>query len=414
MTRNDDATFDGSTRLSRRRVLAGSTAGFAAALAGCLGDDGDGDGSDADGGSPSPPETTDSDSVPQQPQVTDPPEAVYLPTHRESMVHLDPIEAGPYTVGPMLTYPHTFWLVTGSSVEEVRPEGQGVHLMFSVWDTETEAVLPVDVGAQMRLLREGEVVDTRSPWPMISQTMGFHFGDNVPLGELGTYTVEVDLTPITARRTGEFAERFESRQSATFEFEFDQVFQREVVGGVEFLDESEWGEPGALEPMGGTGEDADGESAQDTHEGGSDMGEDEGGSDMDGHGDHEIPFSALPPADAYPGRSLGEPSSGDATFVVRHLTDTHLSDDGYLLVSPRTPYNRVPLADMALSVSGALEGELVQTLDSEVGHHYGLAGSLSPGDTVELRVESPPQVARHQGYETAFLDMPAMSVEVPE
>lgn len=410
MTPND-SRFDDSTHLSRRRLIAGSSLSAVAALAGCL-NTGGSDGSDDDESTPAPPETTESEDVPQTPTVENPPEAVYKPTHREAMVHLDPVEAGPYTLGPMLTYPHTFWLVTGRQGEEVRPDSEGIHLMFSVWDTETGTVLPVDVGAEIRLLRDGDVVDTRSPWPMISQSMGFHFGDNVPLPEHGRYTVEVDLNPIGVRRTGAFEGRFESRESASFEVEFDREFQRQVVSEVEFLDEDEWGAEGALEPMGGGESDHDSERAQDAHDGDSDMHAGEDG--QDDHGSHEMGFSALPPADSYPGRALGEPTSGDARFVVRYLSATHLSEEGYLLVSPRTPYNRVPLADMALSVSGAVEGKLTQTLDSDLGHHYGLEASLSAGDSVEILVESPPQVARHQGYETAFLEMPSTTVEVPE
>jgi hypothetical protein len=294
------------------------------------------------------------------------------------MRHLDPIEAGDYTVGPMLTYPHRFWTVTGEQTQEVLPENPGVHLMITIWDSETETVLPVDIGAEVRTHKDGTPIDTRSPWPMISQTMGFHFGDNIPLPEDGTYTVEVGLNPMTARRTGSFADRFETDETLSFEFEWNQEFRREVVDGVEYLDEEQWGQPGALEPMGGM-----------------------------------MPFSALPPADSYPGVSLGTKESGDVTFVVTYIEDTRLSDEGYLLVSSRTPYNRVPLADMALSVTGAIEGDLVQTIDSEFGHHYGLSGTLEPGDSIELAVESPPQVARHRGYETAFLEMETMTIEVP-
>jgi hypothetical protein len=36
------------------------------------------------------------------------------------------------------------------------------------------------------------------------------------------------------------------------------------------------------------------------------------------------------------------------------------------------------------------------------------------GDEIEMQIDSPPQAARHQGYETAFLDMPAVTVSVPE
>ena len=405
-------------RLSRRTFLAAGAA-TTGALAGCIGgDDEDGNGNGGNGtngdegdGEPSSPDVVNSSNAPTTPSVEDPPDAVYLPTHQESMEHLQTVEAGEYAVMPMLTYPHKFWLVSGTEREAVTPDSTGVHLMATVWDAETGEVLPVDTGAQLRLTRDGGLVDQRAPWPMISQTMGFHFGDNVPLPEQGTYTVEFDLTPLggdTVRKTGEFADRFTEPRTVRFEFEFDQEFQESIVNGVEYLDEDRWGEPGALDPMAGMG-------------GMDDNGGDSGGMDDGGEGDGSeggmemsMPFSDLQPADAYPGEDLGTPTSGDATFVVRYLTETRLSEDsGYLLVSPRTPYNRVPLADMALSVEGALEGELVQTLDSEVGHHYGIAGDLASGEQLELVVESPPQVARHRGYETAFLEMPSMGVEVP-
>jgi hypothetical protein len=135
------------------------------------------------------------------------------------------------------------------------------------------------------------------------------------------------------------------------------------------------------------------------------------GSAHAGHG----PSSQLPPAAEYPGTALGTPSSGDATFVVRSLDEHRLADgDDYLLVSPRTPYNRYPLPDMSLTVIDSEERTLVQTLDSELGHHYGTPVQLSPGDTFEVLVNAPPQIARHRGYETAFLRMEPMSVEVPQ
>jgi len=386
MTRHTRRRTD---RLSRRAFLAAGAAATGA-LAGCLGD-ADGNGGDESGGTGngddlSSPEVADTSNAPTVPEVENPPDAVYLPSHRDAMQPLPTVEAGEYAVTPMLTYPHRFWLVTGTEREEVAPSASGVHLMATVWDADTGEVLPVDTGSQMRITRDSDPVDQRAPWPMVSQTMGFHFGDNVGLPDQGTYTVEFDLTPIggdTVRTTGAFADRFAEQRTVTFEFEFNREFQESVVDGVTYLDEDKWGQRGALEPMGGM--------------------------------EMTMPSSGLQPADAYPGQDLGTPTSGDATFVVRYLEGTRLSDGstGYLLVSPRTPYNRVPLADMALSVSGALEGELVQTLDSDLGHHYGFAGDLSAGDRLELIVESPPQVARHRGYETAFLEMPLMEVAVP-
>jgi hypothetical protein len=224
---------------------------------------------------------------------------------------------------------------------------------------------------------------------MISQTMGFHFGDNVPLTADGTYTVEVDLNPIGVERTGGFEGRFESSATATFEFEYDDDVRRQLIDGIQYLEEERWGQRGALEPMMGNHSGGDGE-----HDG-----------EMSGS---SMPFSALPRADSYPGRNLGTPHSGGATFVLRYVERSRFVEDGgYLIVSPRTPHNRVPLPDMALSVSGGSEEalELTQTLDDEIGLHYGAAVDLDPGDELQVTVETPPQVARHVGYETAFIDM---------
>jgi hypothetical protein len=379
--REDDPRTRRRHRLTRRAFV-GSSVAATLGIAGCSGgSDGttdDGDAESDDGASA--PEPIDADSVPNFPRVEDPPDAVYVPSHRNAMDHQSSIEVGDYSVTPMFTYPHKFWLVTGTDREVVDPGASGVHVMLTVRDAETGTVLPVDKGATMRVLRDGSVVDQRAPWPMISQRMGFHFGDNVALPDQGTYTVEFDLNPLDGTHTtGAFEGRFEESETVAFEFEFTEEFQERVVGGVEYLDEDRWGARDALDPMG--------------------MG---------------VPYSQLPRAAEYPGQDLGTPTSGDAVFVVRYLEESRMSanGEGYLLVSPRTPHNSVPLPDMALSVTGAIEGELVQTLDSELGHHYGIAADLSAGDRVEIVVESPPQVARHRGYETAFLEMPPMEVEL--
>ncbi|MFA9428022.1 hypothetical protein [Natronorubrum sp. A-ect3] len=391
------------------------------ALAGCL--ETDGDDPDADEETDDP--ATDDDAMPRFPVIEDPPAAVYRPTHRESMRMLEPITAGEYTLAPMLSYPHPFWLVTGGAgeddVERVDPEqGRGVHMMFTLWDDETGIVLPVDTSATITVSQDGDRVGSpHSPWPMISQEMGFHFGDNVPLEDDGTYTVEVELPPIPTRTTGDLEGRFTDSETVTFEFEYDQAFREQVVGGVEYFDESEWGERGALEPM------DHGHGDHDGHH-----------NDDNGHHDHgHVPYSALPPADAYPGTRLEPadevdtdlPRSGDAAIFATLLeSGSRLADgdDQYLLVSPRTPYNRVPLADMAMHVTVERDGEpvgdadgtvLEQTLDSEYDLHYGVSlAPLQPGDAVTVTFESPPQVARHQGYETAFLEMPPLEFIVPE
>ena len=339
------------------------------------------------------------------------------------------VEAGDYALLPHFTYAHRFWRVEGTETIEVFPQaGTGVHLMIAFWDRQTGELLPVDAGGTMEIRHDGETVETVTPWPMLAQSMGFHFGDNVPLPEDGTYTVEVTLNPIAVRKTGAFEGRFEESETATFEFEWSRDLLEELRNDVEFLPEEEWGERGAIEPMnhGDHGNHGDGEGGHDDGHGDGhhDDNHDDGHSDGhgDGHGDDhgDAPPPGLPPADAYPGTDLGTHESGDAAVVVRYLSESPLAEegDGYLLVSPRTPYNRIPLPDMSLSVSGLTENgataSLTQTLDDELGLHYGLSVTLSPGATFELGVDVPPQIARHQGYETAFLEMEPMEIEVPE
>ncbi|MFU8869055.1 hypothetical protein [Natronococcus sp.] len=429
-------TIDRRTLVRQTGALAG-----AIALAGCTGtDDENGDADDSSDGN----ETDDDvEAVPEIVEVEDPPEAVYVPTHREQMRTLEPVESGDVAVAPMLSYPHPFWIVAGGdedSVQRADPEeGHGVHLMFTAWDRETGTVLPVDDGAQLRVFRDGERVGSPlSPWTMISQEMGFHFGDNVSLPGDGTYTVEVDLPAVSTRKTGALEDRLTEAASASFEFEYDEVFREEVVGGVEYLDEELWGERGALEPMdhGDHHEDGHGDHREDGHgdhadEG--DHGDHEDDHDHNDHAHHEIPYSQLPSVEEYPGTLLREvdgdvpsddsglPRSGDAAVVATLLeSDSRLAgEERYLLVSPRTPYNRVPLADATLTATvereeGTADAVLEQTLDGEYGLHYGADVAADPGDAVTVSFESPPQVARHQGYETAFLEMDPLELVAPE
>jgi len=395
MTQNEDRQSD-MNRYGRRQVLTAATVATVA-VAGCTGTEETDDTEEAAAGE-------EPQSEPDIEFVENPPDVVYKPTHEEGMV-MDPmIEAGDYTLLPHFTYEHTFWLMRGDGdpVEE-EPTEPGIHLMFAVVDNETGEQIPLDIVSDMTVRQDGELVERRDPWPMIAQSMGMHFGDNIPL-EYGTYEIEVQLDAITDRKTGAFEGRFEEAQTVTYTVEYDEETRQQLIEGIEWLDEDEWGEPGALELM-----DHDGHGHGDDHD---HDGHDD--HDHDDHDDHGHPEMDLPPAEAYPGTDLGVHSSGDAEFVVRHIEDSRLAEEGddYLLVSPRTPYNRIPLADMSLSVTGDIDGELVQTIDDELGHHYGRTVDLDDVEQFDLVVETPPQVARHAGYETAFIKMPAMTVDV--
>jgi hypothetical protein len=393
-TSDHDRPARNRTRLSRRAF---ATTGLAA-LAGCLGGNtGDGTGSGDDS------KTNEDGALREElPSVEDPPEAVYLPSHRDPFVMQSPVTAGDYALLPHVGYPHRFWLVDGNATEEVLPTLEdSLHLMVSFWDRETGELLPVDAGATLSVSRDGDPVETVAPWPMLAQTMGFHFGDNVPLPGDGTYTVEVTVNPIQeVHKKGAFEGRFEQTRTTTFEFEWTDDRRRSLVDDIRYLEETRRGDPGALEPM---------------HHGNMEMGNGDESTDSGHVRMGDIPSPSLPRAAEYPGTDLGVHESGDAAFVVRYLADSRLAtgDGGYLLVSPRTPHNRFPLPDMSLSLSlsdGVVQ--LDQTLDDELGMHYGRPVDISPVEQFDLVVDGPPQIARHRGYETAFLDMPPMTVEV--
>jgi hypothetical protein len=50
----------------------------------------------------------------------------------------------------------------------------------------------------------------------------------------------------------------------------------------------------------------------------------------------------------------------------------------------------------------AAETGLTRTLDPELGYHYGATLDVQSGDELRVTPTVQPQVARHEGYETAF------------
>ncbi|MFW5918482.1 MAG: DUF7350 domain-containing protein, partial [Haloferacaceae archaeon] len=305
------------------------------------------------------------------------PDAVYFPTHTEGMEMAGMARAGPYAIALSYSFPHRFWTVHETESERVYVQDPGaVHLMMSVWDAETRVVVPVG-SPNIELTRDGEFVDQRSLWPMLSQTMGFHFGDNVPLPGDGSYTATIRLGPVTARRTGDFANRFDESVTAEIEFEYsrdarDDVAVREYRG--------KQGQKGAAPPM-----------------------------EMD------MPLATVPHRLNLPGDEIGEATSGDGVFIATVVDEgAAFGTDGrtYLAVSPRTPYHLFPLPLMSLSATITRDGETVlddslrATIDPGLKYHYGAPiDGIESGDTVSLSIDAPPQVVRHEGYETAFLTM---------
>jgi hypothetical protein len=313
--------------------------------------------------------------------VEDRTEKVYYPTHIDGMAMVGTGGKGRYKVGLMYSLPHAFWTITGTDLNLARVgEDATAHLMATLWDSETETVLPTSE-IRATILRAGEEVDSRPLWPMLSQNMGYHFGDNVQLNGSGTYTVRLSVGAMQARRTGDFRGAF--GEGTTVEVQIEHTRNKLGNLSLEQLPDKK-GDAGAIEPM-----------------------------------DVKMPVAQVPERGDLP-NVLATGVSGDADFVAFAPDESpHFVPDGksYLAVSPRTPYNRYPLPFVSLSAELSRGGNAVfddilrSALDPELGYHYGAAvDSLASGDSLTVTVDAPPQVARHEGYETAFVKMPEMEM----
>jgi hypothetical protein len=317
------------------------------------------------------------ESVGEPAVFEDRPDAVYVPTHVEGMTMIDVATAGRLRLALSYSFPHRFWTMDGNRTNRVDvQDDDSVHLMVSAWDAETGISIPSST-ANLAITRDGDLVEERRAWPMLSQNMGFHYGDNVSLDGDGTYDVAVTFGPVGSRRTGDFRGPFGDRVSRSVPFEFSQDERDDIT--FERLEDRE-GERDALDPM-----------------------------QME-----MLPVHQLPPAEDLPGTALGQGSVGDASIVGTLLESPPEGVSGrgpYLAVSPRTPYNRYPIPFMPLSATVTAAGteafadSLRSTLDPDLGYHLGaVVEGMGADASVRVTVDNAAQVARHEGYETAFLE----------
>jgi hypothetical protein len=331
--------------MERRCFLAAAAAGLGAGLTGCQ-----------------------TRQVSRNPAVLeDRPSHVYVPTHTDGMQHVQTVADGRLRFALSFARPHRFWLVTGTRTRRVSVEDDdSLHFMCSVWDAETGVGIPTSNATVTLTRADGSPVE-KSLWSMLSQRMGVHFGDNVGLGDAGTFGIDLQYGPIEAALGGDLAGIDAGTRSVTTEFEYDP----DTVASLGFEDLGDRaGRADAVEPM-----------------------------QMD-----MLPVSRLPPREDLPGTTLGAGLSGDAAVAGTVLDAPPDGVDGngpYLAISPRTPYNRYPLPFASLSAD---DESLSAVVDSAVGFHYGRVLDVRP-EAVEVTVDAPPQLARHEGYETAFVDM---------
>ncbi len=214
--------------MRRRDLLGAAGTGTLAGLAGCMG------GLLNSGSS--------SELLPPEER----PDAVYVPTHYGGMKMVGTKRSGSYECALTYISPHAFWLVTGDRKEKVEvKDADSVHLMPVVWESET-GIVPPDINPQVSVTQSGEEVTQLKPWPMLSQRMGFHFGDNVQLGGDGTYRVEVNIGAPTARRTGALADN-EGDESFSFELDFEESKLSDIA--YHDVPPEKEGTKGAVDPM---------------------------------------------------------------------------------------------------------------------------------------------------------------------
>ena len=320
----------------------------------------------------------------EPPLVADRPDAIYIPTHQEGMQMVGMGEAGDLRVGLMYSYAHRFWVVENEGGEwtsvEIPLEGDdSIHLMAVVWEPETGVVVP-STDVTVELENDEGLVYQEVVYPMFSQRMGVHYGDNVPLPGDDIFTARVTVAGLPFERFGDFEGRFEEAVTAEIQFDYREG-QRDNIP-YELLEDRQ-GNRGALPAM-----------------------------------EMMMPQGVAP--ESLPGEAIGEGRSPneDVAFRAQVATDDRFGDRPYLLVSPATRYNRYLVPGMALSATverdgeTAFEGELYPGLDPEAGLHYGApVNGLSADDSVTVSVGLPPQVARHEGYETAFYDMGDVTID---
>jgi hypothetical protein len=346
--------------VNRRRFLAGVGVAGAAGLAGCAGFS-----------------TTAYSAEP--PLVEDPPAAVYVPSHIEGMEMVGMADAGDAKVAVSYSYPHRFWTVEqdGTEFETQRVDigsDDAVHLMATVWEPETGVVVP-NTGLSMEISTDEGLVSQEVVYPMLSQQMGFHYGANFPLDGNDVYDVRVSVGATSVERLGSLSDRLGEPATATVPFDYREAARNEIDYTV--FEESRQGQRDAIPPM----------SMEMT------------------------PVGRVPNPDSVDGAPLGQATIGDLVLRGYAVEADRFGDDPYLVVTAGTPYNDLVVPGMALSARvpgdgrAAFAGPLDPALDPELGFHYGAAAPrLAGDDEVEIDVEIPPQVARHEGYETAFLE----------
>lgn len=97
-----------------------------------------------------------------------------------------------------------FFVYNGTREQEVKlPKHTSFHLMVMLNDARTNVTIPyASVWATIR--KSGKVIYDERQWPMLSEYMGPHYGNNVSLPGAGTYQLSLLISPPVSARHIEY------------------------------------------------------------------------------------------------------------------------------------------------------------------------------------------------------------------
>lgn len=361
--------------MDRRKFLRNAGLLSTTALAGCIND---------------PPTTdvptdTDTDTPPTTPtQTPEPLRGVYVAPHMDEMKMIGMTTAanGRLKIAVSYALPHEFYLVTGPRFQQIDADPRAtMHLMVSIWDTET-TLTPPQAEPTVTISRDGEELTSLNPWPMLSQPMGYHFGDNVSVRGDGNYTFDIELNNDSSTMPSSLEDVF-SETTVSLEKQFDPASALEL--GEMASDNPD--DPGAIPPM-----------------------------EMD-----MMPVPQQPQFEDIPVELTDGKLTNGARVAVgtTDAAEFGVDSEQYLVVATQSQYNRYMLPLMSVAATITRDGDELysDTIDSslhpDIGHFYG-AGvpELQPGDEVVIVFQSPPQTSRHIGYEESFRRMETLNYTI--
>jgi hypothetical protein len=116
--------------------------------------------------------------------------------------------------------PVSFVVFTGGGKQRLfkPPKGASFHLMVMLTDRHTHFQIPYASVWATITNSAGKVVYNDQQWPMISEYMGTHYGNNVPHLAPGSYTLKLLISPPVAARHLEYQHVWQKQHAVTEHF----------------------------------------------------------------------------------------------------------------------------------------------------------------------------------------------------